>query len=94
MRAEPGSPHDDRHARLRRALGDEPLPHAILDLDALDHNLGALLARVRASGKTLRIASKSLRCPALYRYLFDRGGPALRGLMASSGFTGSQHETR
>lgn len=84
MRAAPRSPPDDRYDRFRRALGDEPLPLAIIDLDALDHNLEALLAPTRASGKTLRIASKSLRCPALFRYLMDRGGAALRGLMAYS----------
>jgi D-serine deaminase-like pyridoxal phosphate-dependent protein len=84
MRAEPGSPHDDRYDRFRRALDGEPLPLAIVDLDALDHNLEALVAPARASGKTLRIASKSLRCPALFRYLLDRGGATLRGLMAYS----------
>jgi D-serine deaminase-like pyridoxal phosphate-dependent protein len=84
MRATPGSPRDDRYDRFRRALGDEPLPLAIVDLDALDHNLAALLAPLRGRGKTLRIASKSIRCPALLRYLLDRGGTALHGLMAYS----------
>ncbi|MEP7120550.1 MAG: alanine racemase [Byssovorax sp.] len=84
MRVAPGEASRDRHDRLRRALGGEPLPLALVDLDALDHNVEALLAPVRASGKTLRIASKSIRCPVLLRYLLDRGGAAVRGLMAYS----------
>jgi D-serine deaminase-like pyridoxal phosphate-dependent protein len=84
MRAETPSPRDHRYERYCRALEHEPLPLAILDLDALDHNLEALLAPARAGGKTLRIASKSVRCPDLLRYLLDRGRGALRGLMAYS----------
>ena len=84
MRAETPSPRDHRYERYCRALEHEPLPLAIVDLDALDHNLEALLASARAGGKTLRIASKSVRCPDLLRYLLDRGRGALRGLMAYS----------
>jgi D-serine deaminase-like pyridoxal phosphate-dependent protein len=72
----------DEYGRLRRALGDEPLPAALLDLDAVDHNLGLLVRPARASGKALRVATKSLRCVALLRYLLDRGGGVIRGLMA------------
>src|SRR3954470_25051008 len=73
-----------RYARYRAAIRGEALPLAIVDLDALDQNLETLVAPVRASGKTLRIASKSVRCVEILRYLIEKGGPAMRGLMAYS----------
>jgi D-serine deaminase-like pyridoxal phosphate-dependent protein len=51
--------------RGRRALADQPLPAALVDLDAFDRNVERLVAPVRAAKKTVRIASKSIRCPAL-----------------------------
>lgn len=72
----------DRHARYRALLRDERLPLALVDLDAVDRNLATLLAPVRARGKTLRLASKSIRCVALLRYLMEKGGSAVRGIMA------------
>lgn len=67
--------------RYRRALGAQALPAALVDLDALDENLERLLAPVRQAAKTLRVATKSIRCPALLRHLQARAGGALRGLM-------------
>ena len=67
------------YQRLKQAIAGEPLPLALVDLDALDRNFDRLLASAR--GKKLRIASKSVRCPALLRYLADRAGPAVIGLM-------------
>jgi D-serine deaminase-like pyridoxal phosphate-dependent protein len=70
------------YARYRQALGASPLPAVIVDLDAVDRNLETLLAPVRAKNKTLRLATKSVRVPALIRYLVDRGGAVMKGLMA------------
>jgi D-serine deaminase-like pyridoxal phosphate-dependent protein len=70
--------------RYRAALRGEPLPAALVDLDALQHNVDALVAPVRAAGKTVRVASKSVRCVALLRAILDRGGAAVRGIMAFS----------
>jgi D-serine deaminase-like pyridoxal phosphate-dependent protein len=69
------------YERYKRALGDARLPAAIVDLDAVDRNVGRLLTPVRANGKTLRIATKSLRCPELVSHVAARGGDAVRGLM-------------
>jgi D-serine deaminase-like pyridoxal phosphate-dependent protein len=69
------------YERYRRALGDERLPAAIVDLDAVDRNVDRLLAPVRANGKALRVATKSLRCPDLVAHIVERGGDAMRGLM-------------
>ena len=67
------------YQRLKQAIAGEPLPTALVDLDAVDRNFDRLLAS--AQGKRLRIASKSVRCPALLRYLVDRGGASIVGLM-------------
>jgi D-serine deaminase-like pyridoxal phosphate-dependent protein len=74
----------DRYQRYREALRDDPLPVAAVDLDALDRNVDTLVAPVKARGKTLRIASKSIRCAALLRAVAARGGATVRGVMAFS----------
>jgi D-serine deaminase-like pyridoxal phosphate-dependent protein len=74
----------NRYQRYRAALRYESLPVAFVDLDAVDENVDTLLAPVRRTGKTLRIATKSIRCVELIRYLVKRGGSAVRGLMAYS----------
>ncbi|MFO0762012.1 MAG: alanine racemase [Byssovorax sp.] len=71
-----------RYARYRELVRGEPLPLALVDLDAVDRNIETLLAPIRARGKTLRIASKSIRCVALLRYLMEKGGAHVRGIMA------------
>ena len=69
------------YQRYRRALNGESLPAAFIDLDAVDENFEQLVAPVRAVGKTVRIATKSLRCPELVDYLTARGAGAIAGLM-------------
>ncbi|MCG8567409.1 MAG: alanine racemase, partial [Desulfobacterales bacterium] len=34
------------------------------------------------TGKTIRVASKSIRCPDLIQRVFDRGGPVFKGILA------------
>lgn len=69
------------YARYCKALGNEPLPLAFVDLDALDRNVETLFAPVRAGGKQLRLATKSLRVPWLIDYLTERGKGLICGLM-------------
>jgi D-serine deaminase-like pyridoxal phosphate-dependent protein len=71
----------ERWERYRRLLAEEPLPAALVDLDALDANIERVCAPVRARGKRLRIATKSIRCPDLVRYIEDRAGEVRGGLM-------------
>jgi D-serine deaminase-like pyridoxal phosphate-dependent protein len=73
-----------RYDRYREALRGEPLPLAAVDLEALESNVDAVVGPVRAAGKTVRVASKSVRCPALIRAIMERGGSAVRGIMAYS----------
>ncbi len=70
-----------RYARLTRAIRGVPLPCALVDLGALEHNVDVLARAVRGSGKTLRLATKSLRCPGLVKRVRERAGGLVRGLM-------------
>lgn len=70
---------DETYARYRSAVSGEPLPLAIVDLDGVDANVDALVAR--AHGVPLRLATKSLRCPELVEHVLARAGGAVRGLM-------------
>jgi D-serine deaminase-like pyridoxal phosphate-dependent protein len=67
--------------RYRAALGAEPLPAALVDLDAFERNIDRLLAVARASGKRVRFATKSVRCPDLVDRLVARAGDSAGGLM-------------
>lgn len=72
------------YAVWRERLRAEPLPAAVVDLDAVDHNLRLLLDRMGDSALTMRPASKSVRIPWLLRYLQEQGGGRLEGLMTFS----------
>lgn len=69
---------DATYRRLATALAGHPLPAAVLDLDALDANADALLAR--AGDRPIRIASKSVRVPEVLRHLQARD-PRFAGLL-------------
>ncbi len=71
----------EQYRSLSSLIQGEPLPAAIVDLDAFDANVDRLLAVVRSSHKTLRIASKSLRSVDLLRRVFERAGDAVRGVL-------------
>jgi D-serine deaminase-like pyridoxal phosphate-dependent protein len=71
----------DEYERWKRALGAERLPCALVDLEAFDANWERALAAVRGRGKTIRLATKSVRVPALLRRALERGGGLARGLM-------------
>lgn len=70
-----------RFTRLGRAIANEALPVAVVDLDAVDANIDRLISPVARRGKTLRIATKSIRCPALLRHVERRASPTSRGFM-------------
>jgi D-serine deaminase-like pyridoxal phosphate-dependent protein len=59
-------------ARLDRATADLDPPFALVDLDALDANADGLVRR--ASGKPIRVASKSVRCRGVLRRVLARPG--------------------
>jgi D-serine deaminase-like pyridoxal phosphate-dependent protein len=65
----------------RDLLADTDLPTAFVDLDALDRNVEAI--RERAGGLPVRVASKSLRCPAVMDRLLEHEG--FEGVMCYHG---------
>ncbi|MFT7623791.1 MAG: D-serine deaminase-like pyridoxal phosphate-dependent protein [Myxococcota bacterium] len=72
------------YERWRSILRDEPLPAAICDLDAFDHNQDRIMERLGPPPLTLRVATKSIRVPWLLRRVLDRGGAHFQGLMTFS----------
>ena len=68
----------------RGALAGKRLPAALVNLDAFEENLARIAGAVRRAGKTLRVASKSIRCPALLRLAFDQAPDVLKGVMSFS----------
>lgn len=75
----------DRFARYSRAIRGEPLPLALIDLDALERNVVAVVSPARERGKTVRLASKSLRSIDLLRRiqaLAEKQSGSVRGVMA------------
>ena len=68
----------DRLAAAVAGLADPRSPLVVVDLDAFDAN-AADLAR-RAAGTPVRVASKSVRVPALLRRVLDREG--FRGVLS------------
>lgn len=71
----------ERWHRLRRAIDGAPLPCALVDLDALERNGRTLDAMARDHRKTLRLATKSVRCPRLISMILEAGQGTVRGLM-------------
>jgi D-serine deaminase-like pyridoxal phosphate-dependent protein len=72
---------DQDWKRYKDALGDTPLPAALVDLDAFEANADQIFQSAKNAGKKLRIASKSVRSPDLLRRLLERGGEVASGLM-------------
>lgn len=68
----------------RALLDGRRLPAALIDLAALEANVDRLGGAIAGSGKTLRVASKSVRHTGLLRRILARGGDAFRGLMCYS----------
>lgn len=66
---------------IREALAGERLPALFVDAAAFDANVDRVAARARQLGLTVRVASKSLRSPALVRRVLERGAGALSGVL-------------
>lgn len=67
----------ETYALLSRAIAGRRLPLAVVDLGALERNTAALLGLARAHGKRLRLATKSVRVPALIQRLVHAGAQGL-----------------
>ncbi len=69
------------YEQFREAIAGQPLPCAFVDLAALERNVDAVLRSLDESSKSLRLATKSLRCPDLVHRVRARAGGLARGLM-------------
>lgn len=66
------------YQQYREIFRGRPTPFAFVNMDLLDENIRQLVDR--AGDKTIRIASKSVRCTHILRYLLD-SSPKMQGLM-------------
>ena len=70
------------YLRYRTLLKGQRLPLAFVDLDRFDDNVAYVAATQKNSGKTIRVASKSIRCVDLIRRVFRKGGDVYQGVLA------------
>jgi D-serine deaminase-like pyridoxal phosphate-dependent protein len=57
-------------------------PLAFVDLDRFDENIAYVAATQKNTGKTIRVASKSIRCLDLIKRVFEKGKESYRGILA------------
>ena len=67
---------------LEALLTDTPLPAALCDLDALEHNVDHLVRAIGPRDITMRLATKSVRHIGLMQRILARGAGKISGLMA------------
>lgn len=73
---------DLKYREYREAVKGLRLPLAFVDLDRFDANVTYVAATQKDTGKTIRVASKSIRSIALLQRVFEIGGPAFKGILA------------
>jgi len=73
---------NSHYAAYRNLFKGQRLPLAFVDLNAFDANIAYVAATQKETGKTIRVASKSIRCVDLLRRVFDIGGPVFQGILA------------
>lgn len=71
----------DHYSNIFRGM---TMPLAFCDLDNLDRNIDTVKKMVDGTGKTVRVHSKSIRCPELLAYILRRGGDSFKGIMTFS----------
>ncbi|MFB6345597.1 MAG: alanine racemase, partial [bacterium] len=79
-----GSDRSVTYSTLKQAVESEPLPAVVVDLATLDRNTERLGRIVSDADKNLRVASKSVRVPAILKRIRDQLGDTFGGLMTFS----------
>jgi D-serine deaminase-like pyridoxal phosphate-dependent protein len=69
---------------LKEATKNLSPPFMVVDLETFDANARELANKAKAHGKKLRLASKSIRVPALIKRLFDIDPETFQGIMCFS----------
>lgn len=67
--------------KLKEELKSYHLPMAMVDLDGVDANFELFARAAKAYNKKIRIATKSLRCLSLIKYLAEKDPELISGLM-------------
>ncbi|MBU0995799.1 MAG: alanine racemase [Proteobacteria bacterium] len=68
--------------RYRDMFNGQRLPLAFVDLDSFDKNIAYVASSQKNSGKTIRVASKSIRSIDLIKRIFEKGGRIYQGILA------------
>jgi len=74
--------NNDQYYYYKEIIKDKKLPLAFVDLDAFDRNIRYIASTQAGTGKTIRVASKSVRCVDLMKRIFELGGEAIDGIMS------------
>jgi D-serine deaminase-like pyridoxal phosphate-dependent protein len=70
------------YTKLREIFKGYRYPLAFVDLDKFDANIAYVADTQKNTGKTIRVASKSIRCLDLIKRVFDKGKNAYKGILA------------
>lgn len=73
-----------KYPRVKQALQETTPPLMAVNLEALKRNVDRLTRVARDAGKSLRVASKSVRVPRLLKIIRDHCGEVYGGLMTFS----------
>ena len=74
--------HNSEYEKYKKMFNGYRYPLAFVDLDRFDENIAYVAALMEQTGKTVRIASKSIRCLDLIKRVFQKGKDTYRGVLA------------
>ena len=69
------------YAEFKSLLSGKSYPLAIIDLDGIDQNYNLFSYEAKKYKKKIRIASKSIRCPYIIKYLINKDPDLISGIM-------------
>ncbi|MCP4752584.1 MAG: amino acid deaminase/aldolase [Proteobacteria bacterium] len=75
---------EKEYFRYKETLRGTRLPLAFVDLEKFDRNVDFVASTQENTGKTIRVHTKSIRCLALLRRVFEKGGSRYKGIMTIS----------
>lgn len=70
-----------QHTTFQHLLKDRPLPLAWVDMDALSRNVDRFAKTALRAGKTIRLASKSIRHVGLMRRILEHDSGVFKGVL-------------
>ncbi|RPJ15933.1 MAG: amino acid deaminase/aldolase [Desulfobacteraceae bacterium] len=73
---------NSEYEKYKKIFKDYRYPLAFVDLDRFDENIAYVAATQEKTGKTIRVASKSIRCLKLIKRVLEKGKEAYRGILA------------